>query len=108
MAGIIASRASSLPPTHPGEMLREEYLPQTGKTVTELARMLRVSRQTLHDLLGERRGVSTEMALRLGKLFGQSPEFWLNLQRNYDLKLAQIAMADEVALIQTFTWPEAE
>jgi len=72
-------------PIHPGEMLREEFLPEYGLTVTAFAEAAGVSRQSMHELLRERRAVSPEMALRLGKLFGNSPEFWLNLQRRVDL-----------------------
>lgn len=72
-------------PTHPVEMLREDLLPEYDLTVTGLAGALGVSRQTINDLLRERRAVSPEMALRLARLFGNSPEFWLNAQRAVDL-----------------------
>jgi len=72
-------------PTHPGEILREDFLPDYGLTVSSLAKALGVSRQTVHELLQERRSVSAEMALRLSRLFGNSPEFWLNAQRAVDL-----------------------
>jgi len=72
-------------PTHPGEMLREDFLPDYDLTVTRLAAALDVSRQTVNELLRERRSVSPEMALRLGRFFGNSPEFWLNAQRAFDL-----------------------
>jgi len=72
-------------PTHPGEMLREEFMPDYGLTVASLAKKLGVSRQSVNELVHERRAVSTEMALRLSKLFGTSAEYWLNLQRNIDL-----------------------
>ncbi|MBM4194708.1 MAG: HigA family addiction module antidote protein [Gemmatimonadetes bacterium] len=72
-------------PIHPGEMLREDFLPEYGLTIASLAEAVGVSRQSVNELLRERRAVSPEMALRLGKLFGMSPEFWLNLQRNLDL-----------------------
>ena len=72
-------------PTHPGMMLREDFLPEYGLTVSGFAKSLRVSRQTVNELLRERRAVSPEMALRLSRLFGNSPEFWLNAQRAVDL-----------------------
>ena len=72
-------------PTHPGEMLREDFLPDYGLTVSSLAKALGVSRQTVNELLRERRAVSPEMALRLSRLFGSTPEFWLNAQRAVDL-----------------------
>jgi addiction module HigA family antidote len=67
-------------PTHPGEMLREDFLPDYDLTVAGLAESLGVSRQSVNELLRERRAVSPEMALRLARLFGNSPEFWLNAQ----------------------------
>jgi antitoxin HigA-1 len=72
-------------PTHPGEMLREDFLPDYGLTVSSFAKALGVSRQTVNELLRERRAVSPEMALRLSRLFGNTPEFWLNAQRAVDL-----------------------
>lgn len=72
-------------PTHPGAMLREDFLPEYGLTVSGFAKSLRVSRQTVNELLRERRAVSPEMALRLSKLFSNTPEFWLNAQRAVDL-----------------------
>jgi addiction module HigA family antidote len=74
-----------LRPTHPGEMLREDFLPDYGLTVARLAEALGVSRQAMNELLRERRAVSPEMALRLSRLFSNSPEFWLNAQRAVDL-----------------------
>ena len=87
-------------PTHPGEMLREEYLPDLGLTVQTLANALGVSRQSVNELVRERRAVSAEMALRLGKLFGMTPEFWLNLQREVDLWDASHAIKREIEAIQ--------
>lgn len=72
-------------PTHPGEMLREEYMPDYDLSVSELARHIGVSRQSVNELVHERRSLSTEMAIRLARLFDDSAESWLNLQRNYDL-----------------------
>lgn len=72
-------------PTHPGEMLREDFLPDCGLTVSSLAAAIGVSRQSINEILRERRSVSPEMSLRLARLFGNSPEFWLNAQRAVDL-----------------------
>jgi antitoxin HigA-1 len=66
-------------------MLREDFLPDYGLTATSLAEALCVSRQTINELLRERRALSPEMAVRLARLFGNSPEFWLNAQRALDL-----------------------
>lgn len=72
-------------PPHPGEFLREDYMPECGLTVASLAKKIGVSRQTVNELVRENRAVSPDMALRLGKLFGTTAQFWLNLQQNVDL-----------------------
>lgn len=72
-------------PTHPGEILREDVLPAAGLTQVELARVLGVSRRSVSDILHERRPVSTDMAHRLARAFGTSPEMWLGLQQDVDL-----------------------
>ncbi|MBZ9934809.1 HigA family addiction module antidote protein [Mesorhizobium sp. BR1-1-16] len=92
---------SGLPPTHPGEILREDVLPGIHLSKTEIARLLGVSRQTLHDVLAERQPVTPAMALRLAKLFGSSPQVWINLQRDYDLRVLAESMREELAAIQT-------
>ena len=83
-------------PVHPGEMLREDFMPDYRLTVSGLADALGVSRQSVNELVRERRAVSPEMALRLGRLFGNSPAFWLNLQRAVDLYDAAAATQDDV------------
>jgi addiction module HigA family antidote len=87
-------------PIHPGEILREDFMPDYELSVSGLAAALGVSRQTVNELLRERRAVSPEMALRLARLFGNSPEFWLNLQRTLDLWDAQVAIKDDVRHIK--------
>lgn len=87
-------------PTHPGEMLREDFLSDYGLSVSGLAEAIGVSRQSVNELLRERRAVSPEMALRLGRLFGNSPEFWLNAQRAVDLWDAAQAVKKDVARIK--------
>ena len=87
-------------PTHPGEMLREDFLPDYGLTVTSLADAIGVSRQSINELLLERRALSPEMALRLGRLFGNSADFWLNAQRAVDLWEAGRAIRAEIARIR--------
>ncbi|OOY26312.1 addiction module antidote protein, HigA family, partial [Thioclava sp. L04-15] len=72
-------------PTHPGELLREDLIPATRKSKTEIARMLGISRQHLHDILAERKPVSAEVAVRLGKLFGNAPLIWIRMQGAYDV-----------------------
>ena len=79
------NRERKVRPTHPGEMLREDFLPDYGLTVSHFAKVLGVSRQTVNELLRERRAVSPEMALRLARLFGNTAESWLNAQQAVDL-----------------------
>ncbi len=71
-------------PTHPGALLREDAIPATGKNKAELARMLGISRQHLYDILAERKPVSPEVGVRLGKLFGNGPGIWIRMQAAYD------------------------
>jgi len=87
-------------PTHPGEMLREDFLPDYELTVSGLAEAIGVSRQSVNELLRERRAVSPEMALRLSRLFGNSPEFWLNAQRAVDLWEAGKAIQGDMRRIR--------
>ena len=72
-------------PPHPGRIVRQECLETLGLTVTEGARVLGVTRQALNNVVNEKAGISPEMAVRLGKAFGGSPEMWLRMQIAYDL-----------------------
>jgi addiction module HigA family antidote len=71
-------------PTHPGELLREVIVPATGRSKAEIARLLGISRQHFHDILEERKPVSPEVAVRLGKLFGDGAGIWLRMQAAHD------------------------
>jgi addiction module HigA family antidote len=97
---IANTRRMKRRPTHPGEMLREDFLPDYGLTVAGLADAVGVSRQSINELLRGRRAVSPQMALRLSKLFGNSAEFWLNGQRAVDLWDAAQVIGDDVARIK--------
>lgn len=92
--------AKDVRPIHPGEMLREDFMPDYDLTVAGLAESLGVSRQSVNELLRERRALSPEMALRLARLFGNSPEFWLNAQRAVDLWTAAQSVQEEVDRIK--------
>jgi addiction module HigA family antidote len=81
-------------------MLREDFLPDYSMTVSAFAGALGVSRQTVNELLRERRAVSPEMALRLSRLFGNTAEFWLNAQRAVDLWKADQAIRGEIDRIK--------
>lgn len=72
-------------PPHPGEILRELYLPDYNLSVTAFALKLGVSRTTASELVNCKNGISADMALKLAKAFGTTPRFWLNMQQTYDL-----------------------
>lgn len=90
-----------LKPLHPGELLRTTVLPALGKTKAEIAGLLGISRQQLYDILNEKKPVSIETALLLGKLCGNGPEVWANMQQAYDLALAQKALAKKIEKVPT-------
>lgn len=79
-------------PPHPGGIVRRQCLEPLGLSVTEAAKGLGITRQALSDLVNERAGISVDMAIRLSKAFGSSPETWLGLQTAYDLAQAQDRM----------------
>jgi addiction module HigA family antidote len=81
----IANTGMTRRPTHPGARLREDFIPDYGLTVAGLAAAIGVSRQSVNELLRERRALSPDMALRLARLFGNTPQFWLDAQRAVDL-----------------------
>jgi addiction module HigA family antidote len=88
-------------PTHPGAVLGEDVLPALGLSVSEAARQLRVTRQTLHRILAGRAAVTPEMAVRLGKFCGNGPGLWLRMQQAYDLWHAEQRLAKELERIPT-------
>lgn len=88
-------------PVHPGELLRADVLPALDMTVSDAARGLRVSRQTLHRILSGTMAVSPEMAVRLGKFCGNGPGLWLRMQAAYDLWHTERRMRDEIKRIPT-------
>ena len=96
---MINPLTKGLRPVHPGEMLREDVLPALARPKTEIARLLGISRQTLYDILNEKQPVTAHMALRLGKLCGDGPDIWLNLQKRYDLQIATRELGDALDLI---------
>ena len=85
-----------LPPVHPGEILREEFLEPLGIGVYRLAQALKVSRARLKDIVLGRRGVTTDTALRLARYFGTTPQFWISLQTRYDLEVAERTIRPQV------------
>ena len=98
--GIVNSEPRQISPTHPGEMLREDFVPDYGLSVAGLASALGVSRQTIHELLREERAITPLMALRLARLFGNSPTFWLRAQQARDLWESEQQHHSELIRIQ--------
>ena len=95
-------------PTHPGEMLLEEFLIPMGLTQRELANAIRVPYQRVNDLVNGRRGMTPNTALRLARYFGNSPAFWMNLQLRRDLYFAQQEEKKVLEGIQPFRHPLAD
>jgi addiction module HigA family antidote len=89
-----------IPPTHPGEMLREDFMVDFHLNTTSMAKALGVSRQTINEILRERRAITPMMALRLSRLFGNSPEFWMNAQHARDLWDCEQQFQKELSQIQ--------
>ena len=89
-------------PTHPGEMLKEEFLIPMGITQRELADSISVPYQRINELVNGKRGVTPSTALRLAKFFGNTPGFWMNLQLRWDLYRAQISEARQLENIKPY------
>ena len=90
------------PPTHPGEMLREEFLVPMDISQRDLADAIHVPYQRINELVNQKRGITPSTALRLAKFFGVSPDFWLNLQVRWDLYRTQTTEAEELASIADY------
>ena len=101
MVEYAAKRSPNRCPTHPGELLRVDVIPATGKTKTEIAALLGISRQHLYDILEERKSVSPAVAVRLGKLFGDGAGPWVRMQSAYDTWHAERELAHEIKKIPT-------
>lgn len=81
--------SNKMRPVHPGEVLREEFLVPLGVSAHALAMELKVPAPRINDIVRERRSITPDTALRLARYFGSTPQFWLNLQTSYDLKIAE-------------------
>jgi len=88
MAGKMVTK-NRLPPIHPGEILREEFLSPLGMSANELALALRVPATRINDIVNERRGITADTALRLSRYFGTTPKFWMNMQASWELEVAE-------------------
>jgi len=89
-------------PTHPGEMLREEFLIPMNISQRDLANAIHVPYQRVNELVNKKRGITPSTALRLAKFFGMSADFWLNLQMRWELFRAQSTESNELDLIQDY------
>lgn len=85
-----------LVPVHPGEVLHEEFLSPLGLSQNRLALSIRVPARRINEIVLGKRGVTADTALRLGRFFGMSAQFWMNLQARYDLELAADALGDRL------------
>ena len=85
-----------LPPVHPGEILLEEFLKPLEMSMNQLAIALRVPASRINAIVDGERSISADTALRLGRYFGISPEFWLNLQAGYDLRVARRELEEQI------------
>jgi addiction module HigA family antidote len=93
-------KTMALPPLHPGEVLREEFMVPHRLTAYRLAHALRVPRTRIERLAGEKVALTVDTALRLAKVFDTTPEFWLNLQTHYDMEVQKRQIATELDQIQ--------
>ncbi len=93
------------PPTHPGEMLLEEFLNPMGLTQRALADSIHVPYQRVNDIVNGRRGITPSTALRLAKFFDMSPDFWMNVQLRWEMYFARQAEADSLAKIEPLKTP---
>lgn len=89
----------ALPPVHPGEILRDEFLLPLNLSAGGLAKKLNVPRTRIERLVAEQTALTPDTALRLARFFDTSPQFWMNLQTSYDLKVEAVAKAEEIAAI---------
>lgn len=96
---ILVTGKPMMTPVHPGEILKQDILPALSLTVTEAARQLGVSRQSLHRIMASQQPVTVEMALRLGKFCGNGPALWLRMQQTYDLWFTEQRLQGEIARI---------
>jgi addiction module HigA family antidote len=93
----MARKTRIVPPIHPGETLREDLLKPLGLSANRLAMELQVPVTRVNDIVRGKRSITADTALRLARYFGTTPQFWMNLQANYELELAQDARGDEIA-----------
>jgi len=84
-------------PIHPGEVLKEEFLSPLDMTANQLAEVLKVTPARVYEIVAGNRGISANTAIRLATALGTTPEFWMNLQMAYDIRMQEIAVGDDIA-----------
>lgn len=89
-------KTKKLPPIHPGEILREEFLEPMGITQYRLAKSLSVPPRRINEIVHGKRAITADTAIRLARYFGTTPQFWMNLQGHYDLDVAEDRLADRI------------
>ena len=93
----MGKKSKTMPPIHPGETLREDFLKPLGLTPHRLAMELLVPVTRLNDIVRGKRAITADTALRLSRFFGTTPQFWMSLQANYEIELAEDARGSEIA-----------
>lgn len=96
------AESDKLPPVHPGEMLREEFMIPLGLSANAVAIALQVPAPRINDIVRERRGISADTAVRLARFFGMNAQFWLGLQADYDRRIAERDLADVLGRIHQY------
>jgi addiction module HigA family antidote len=89
-------KTKTIPPVHPGETLREDFLTPLGLSANRLAIELSVPVTRINDIVRGRRAITADTALRLGRYFKMTPQFWMNLQANFELEVAQDERGEEI------------
>jgi addiction module HigA family antidote len=89
-----------LPPVHPGEILREEFMEPLELSSNALAKALGVTAARINEIVNEKRGITADTALRLARYFGTSPDVWINLQKRYELEVARRELGDALRHIR--------
>ena len=88
--------SATLPPLHPGEVLREEFIVPLGLTAGKVAKACGIARTRIERIVAEQIGISGDTALRLGRVLGTGPELWMNLQSRYEIETARVVLGDEI------------
>ena len=103
MTTTVASETEKLPPIHPGEVLNEEFLLPLGITQYRLAKSIGVDARRIHAIVHGKRSITAETALLLSRFFGNSAEFWMGLQSQYDLETAEDRLSQRLDSVKAYT-----